>query len=204
MRLILLLLSLICAAAAPARGGEKSFDCVMNPSLRVNLASQIPGLLDQVLVERGDHVHKQQVVARLTSEVEAAQVDARPDARSEHRRDRGASSAANAGAARAGARQRVVSAPGRDGAACRRNAGASGYCRARTQHGGAGPRGGEARIGAFGSVSAATRNREPDRWDRGGTGDDGGRIRPPGSHDPAAGERRSFICRGVSAGAAAN
>lgn len=75
MRRILLILSLICAVAAPAHGdSDEWFDCVMNPSLRVNLASEIPGLLDQVLVDRGDHVHKQQVVARLTSEVEAAQV----------------------------------------------------------------------------------------------------------------------------------
>ena len=75
MRLILSLSFLICVAAAPARGdSEESFDCVMNPSLRVNLASEIPGLLDQVLVDRGDHLHKQQVVARPTSEVEAAQV----------------------------------------------------------------------------------------------------------------------------------
>jgi RND family efflux transporter MFP subunit len=53
---------------------ERAFDCVMDPSLRANLGSQVPGLLAEVLVRRGDHVHAGQVVARLVSEVETAQV----------------------------------------------------------------------------------------------------------------------------------
>jgi RND family efflux transporter MFP subunit len=53
---------------------ERAFDCVIHPSLRANLGSEIPGLLAATLVRRGDHVHAGQVVARLVSEVETAQV----------------------------------------------------------------------------------------------------------------------------------
>ena len=69
-------LGLSLLAADPGKGAEtgQGFDCVMDPSLRVNVGSQIPGLLDEVLVNRGDRVHAGQVVARLVSEVEAAQV----------------------------------------------------------------------------------------------------------------------------------
>lgn len=76
MKRLMLFAALALAAAVPAQAEEagQGFDCVMNPSLRVNLGSQIPGLLDQVLVKRGDRVHAGQVVARLMSEVEAAQV----------------------------------------------------------------------------------------------------------------------------------
>ncbi|MEA2726704.1 MAG: rane fusion protein multidrug efflux system [Acetobacteraceae bacterium] len=76
MKRFILFAALAFTAVSPALGADAdgSFDCVMNPSLRVNLGSQIPGLLDQVLVNRGDHVVAGQVVARLKSEVEAAQV----------------------------------------------------------------------------------------------------------------------------------
>jgi multidrug efflux pump subunit AcrA (membrane-fusion protein) len=53
---------------------ERAFDCVMDPSLRANLGSQVLGLLAAMAVRRGDHVHSGQVVARLISEVEPAQV----------------------------------------------------------------------------------------------------------------------------------
>jgi RND family efflux transporter MFP subunit len=63
------------AMLVPAAAAEdQQFDCVMDPSLRVNLGSPIPGLLQEVLVQRGDHVHAGQVVARLVSDVEVAQV----------------------------------------------------------------------------------------------------------------------------------
>ncbi len=60
----------------PARGnrcmpaGAASFDCVVDPSLTLKLGSPVPGLLDEVEVERGDRVTKGQVVARLESAVE--------------------------------------------------------------------------------------------------------------------------------------
>jgi RND family efflux transporter MFP subunit len=60
--------------ASAALAEDQAFDCVMDPSLRVNVGSSIPGLLDAVLVQRGDRVHAGQVIARLVSDVEVAQV----------------------------------------------------------------------------------------------------------------------------------
>jgi RND family efflux transporter MFP subunit len=76
MRTLLLACALLgCAVlASAARAEDQAFDCVMDPSLRVNVGSSIPGLLDAVLVQRGDRVHAGQVIARLVSDVEAAQV----------------------------------------------------------------------------------------------------------------------------------
>jgi RND family efflux transporter MFP subunit len=65
---------LLGCGLASVRADESAFDCVMDPSLHANLGSQLPGLLEQVLVQRGDHVRAGQVVARLFSEVETAQV----------------------------------------------------------------------------------------------------------------------------------
>ncbi len=55
-------------AAAPA--GAATFDCVIDPSLTLKLGSPVPGLLEQVDVDRGALVKKGQVVARLESAVE--------------------------------------------------------------------------------------------------------------------------------------
>lgn len=51
---------------------ERDFDCVMDPSSTVSLSSPITGLIDEILVERGDRVVRGQVVARLVSDVERA------------------------------------------------------------------------------------------------------------------------------------
>ena len=59
---------LVVVIAPPARAA--SFDCVVDPSLTLKLGSPVPGLLDEVDVERGDRVTKGQVVARLESSVE--------------------------------------------------------------------------------------------------------------------------------------
>ena len=61
------------AAATPARA--ERFECLVEPFLEVNLASGIPGLLGEVLVERGDSVTGNQVLARLRSDVERANLD---------------------------------------------------------------------------------------------------------------------------------
>lgn len=57
-----------------AASDDAVFDCVTQPSVRANLGSQVPGLIAEVLVSRGDHVVAGQVVARLVSDVEEAQV----------------------------------------------------------------------------------------------------------------------------------
>jgi RND family efflux transporter MFP subunit len=59
---------LAVVAATPA--GAASFDCVVDPSLTLKLGSPVPGLLDEVSVERGALVTKGEIVARLESAVE--------------------------------------------------------------------------------------------------------------------------------------
>ena len=61
----------------PGLGASKAggaLECLLEPSMVVNVGSSVDGVLEQVLVDRGDHVRKGQVVARLQSGVEAASV----------------------------------------------------------------------------------------------------------------------------------
>ena len=63
-------------AHKPAGQGtvDEVLDCLLEPNEEVKLSSQIPGILAKILVERGDHVRRGQVVARLESGVERAAV----------------------------------------------------------------------------------------------------------------------------------
>ncbi len=61
------------AAATPVRA--ERFECLVEPFLEVNLASGIPGVLDEVLVDRGDFVKGDQVLARLRSDAAQANLD---------------------------------------------------------------------------------------------------------------------------------
>ncbi len=56
------------ALAGPAVG--ESFDCLINPSQRISVSSPVSGILSEVLVDKGDRVDKDQVMARLESAVE--------------------------------------------------------------------------------------------------------------------------------------
>ncbi len=49
-------------------------DCMIEPHTKVEFRSQVPGILDEVLVDRGDIIKKGQVLARLKSGVEEAVV----------------------------------------------------------------------------------------------------------------------------------
>jgi len=49
-------------------------DCVIEPSILVELSSQVRGVIENVYVERGDFVQKGQLVAKLMSGVEKASV----------------------------------------------------------------------------------------------------------------------------------
>ncbi|QJC56041.1 Multidrug resistance protein MdtE [Polaromonas vacuolata] len=51
---------------------ENIFDCLIEPSQTVDVSSPVVGLLDKVLVKRGDSVIKGQVVASLDSHAEVA------------------------------------------------------------------------------------------------------------------------------------
>jgi RND family efflux transporter MFP subunit len=52
-----------------------TFDCVIQPTEYVELSSPVPGIIDTIGVDRSDPVEKGQVVAKLKSDVEQAQVD---------------------------------------------------------------------------------------------------------------------------------
>lgn len=66
---------LLAIGASPAIALDtKGLDCVIEPKMTVELSSPVPGVLDEILVERGDRVRKNQVLAKLQSGVEEANV----------------------------------------------------------------------------------------------------------------------------------
>ncbi len=66
-------IALDAGAQAPQKAGG-ALECLVEPFMVVNVGSSVDGVLDQVMVERGDHVRKGQVVAKLQSGFEAASV----------------------------------------------------------------------------------------------------------------------------------
>ncbi len=75
-RLIIILLCIL-TLSEKVRAEEvcKNLEGLIEPSENVELSSQVPGVLIEVLVERGDRVSKGQIVARLNSKVEAAMIE---------------------------------------------------------------------------------------------------------------------------------
>ncbi len=61
--------------AAPGLAGASGLPCLIDPSEVVELGSPVIGVLDKVLVERGDTVKRGQVIAELTAEVERRSVE---------------------------------------------------------------------------------------------------------------------------------
>ena len=70
----LLIFNPITVVATQPAINTSSLDCVIIPGKTVELSSSVRGRLKQVLVERGDKVKKNQVVARLNSSIEKANV----------------------------------------------------------------------------------------------------------------------------------
>jgi membrane fusion protein (multidrug efflux system) len=62
------------APAAATRSESGSYECLLEPSLVINVGSPVDGVLEQVMVERGDRVKKGATVATLQAGVEAAAV----------------------------------------------------------------------------------------------------------------------------------
>ena len=62
--------STVAAAALP-----NAFECIIKPSQAVNVASATEGLLAEVVVDRGDILKKGDLIAKLESSVEEAQLD---------------------------------------------------------------------------------------------------------------------------------
>jgi RND family efflux transporter MFP subunit len=83
--LALLLLSMHTGAQSPAPSplpasatenkGRGAQDCLIEPSMVVNVGSPVDGVLEEVSVDRGAFVNKGQAVAKLRSGVEAATVE---------------------------------------------------------------------------------------------------------------------------------
>ncbi|SLN62439.1 Cobalt-zinc-cadmium resistance protein CzcB [Roseovarius gaetbuli] len=68
-----LVIPVVAMASLPVQA--QGFDCLMDPAEVIELGSPVAGLLDEVLVDRGDIVTKGQVVARLNSAVEQSTVE---------------------------------------------------------------------------------------------------------------------------------
>jgi RND family efflux transporter MFP subunit len=73
---VLIALSIVMGGAPPASGAEASpkFACLIEPKMVLKLGTPVPGLIGEVLVDRGAFVKKGDVVARLEFGVEAATV----------------------------------------------------------------------------------------------------------------------------------
>jgi RND family efflux transporter MFP subunit len=65
---------LIAGFASITGARAATFDCVMEPAQKVKVGSSVTGVLEQVLVNRGDVIHVGQEIARLNASVEAASV----------------------------------------------------------------------------------------------------------------------------------
>ncbi|HKM70277.1 MAG TPA: efflux RND transporter periplasmic adaptor subunit [Stellaceae bacterium] len=75
MQRLLLVLPVALVIAQPAAGQEKAaaeFACLIQPKMVLKLGTSVPGLISEVLVDRGAIVKKGDVVARLDSSVEEA------------------------------------------------------------------------------------------------------------------------------------
>lgn len=76
---LLISLSLPSIAAQATDVSEPAFDslgldCILVPNKTIDVSSPVEGVVDEVMFERGDRVKKGQVLMRLHSEVEQAQV----------------------------------------------------------------------------------------------------------------------------------
>jgi len=60
--------------SVPVYPASEFLECMIEPRITVEFRSQSPGILDEVLVDRGDHIKKGQVIARLKYGVEEAVV----------------------------------------------------------------------------------------------------------------------------------
>jgi len=71
---VLLLFLISALLPVPVCNATEQLEGMIEPHVKVEFRSQVPGILDEVLVERGDYIKKGQVIARLKSGVEEALV----------------------------------------------------------------------------------------------------------------------------------
>ncbi len=78
----------IIACIGSANGRAEPLSCLIQPYQEADIGSQVVGVIDHVLVERGDYVKKGQPVVQLNSDVERAALahaKLRADADADHR-----------------------------------------------------------------------------------------------------------------------
>src|SRR4051794_10475415 len=79
LRALMVLLGCMITVTIPALAQDKKpeepgFDCLVQPKMVLKLGTPVPGLISELLVDRGSILKKGDVVARLESNVEAATV----------------------------------------------------------------------------------------------------------------------------------
>lgn len=135
------LLLLACNLTMAAPGGARQGDilgCLLTPAAEAEVGSPVVGILEQVLVDRGDSVKKGQVLARLLDDVERAAVSAASQ-RFENRADVAAAKAAYDFAQRKAERseellaQNFISSQARDQAVSEARVAAMRYAQAQEQ-----------------------------------------------------------------------
>lgn len=73
------------ASASAPQLRDHEFDCLADAHSRVKVSASVPGLVERILVERGDRVTQGQLLVELESSVEKAQLEiARAKARNDH------------------------------------------------------------------------------------------------------------------------
>lgn len=65
------------ATVHAAAMNDSGLDCIIEPSSTVNLGSEVPGIIEEITVDRGDLVKKTQVLIMLNSTVERAVMESR-------------------------------------------------------------------------------------------------------------------------------
>lgn len=135
------LLLLACGSVAAAPANSRTGDilgCLLTPAAEAEIGSPVVGILEQVLVDRGDSVRKGQVIARLMNEVERAAASAATQ-RSENRAEVAAAKAAYEFAQRKAERaeelllQNFISPQARDQAVSEAKVAAMRYAQAQEQ-----------------------------------------------------------------------
>lgn len=75
-RIIIFLLFIMCAISVRAQeAGGRDFECLLEPHMSLKIGSPVPGALSNVFVDRGDLVKKGQLVARIDSRVQIADME---------------------------------------------------------------------------------------------------------------------------------
>jgi RND family efflux transporter MFP subunit len=74
---ICFLFAALPTALSAAEMNGSGLDCIIEPSSTVKLGSGVPGIIEEIAVDRGDMVKKGQVLVRLDSKVERASMESR-------------------------------------------------------------------------------------------------------------------------------